>query len=310
MTKTIIENLVFEGGGTKGAAYAGCMEVMEDLGLLSQIKQVAGTSAGSITSLLLACGSGSAGLTEAIDDTNFQSFIYDRGGDLCEIWRAYFHYGLHTGDPFVKTMKSYIKKYAGDEEITFAQLDELIAQKPETFKKLTVVASNLTTQVPEKFNSEKTPDVPLWKAVRASMSIPLIFEPMNIDGNLYVDGGVSWNYPIDIFDTVILDENGDETYDRNPATLGFFLEPQKLFEKDHQYYPTDDKITSLKTFAIAMLDFALDNANSKNLHPDDKARTVFIDDLGVSGTSFTTSPEMIQKLIISGKTATQAYFAK
>jgi len=47
-------NLVFEGGGIKGIAYAGALEVLEKENILSDIKRVAGTSAGAITATLLA----------------------------------------------------------------------------------------------------------------------------------------------------------------------------------------------------------------------------------------------------------------
>ena len=49
-----ITNLVFEGGGVKGIAYAGALEALEEANLLAQITAVAGTSAGAITSCLLA----------------------------------------------------------------------------------------------------------------------------------------------------------------------------------------------------------------------------------------------------------------
>ena len=46
-----IENLVFKGGGVLGIAYAGAIESLEEKGLLKNIKRVAGTSAGSNTSM-------------------------------------------------------------------------------------------------------------------------------------------------------------------------------------------------------------------------------------------------------------------
>lgn len=45
-------NLVFEGGGVKGIAYVGAMEVLEEKGILKNITRVGGTSAGAINALL------------------------------------------------------------------------------------------------------------------------------------------------------------------------------------------------------------------------------------------------------------------
>ena len=76
MTKVSIEEvkyLAFGGGGGKGVAYIGALEVMEELGIISyynkekdsktyrrinndKIKGVAGTSVGSVVALLVACG--------------------------------------------------------------------------------------------------------------------------------------------------------------------------------------------------------------------------------------------------------------
>lgn len=311
LKNTEIENLVFEGGGTKGAAYVGCMKVMNDLGLLHKVKRVAGTSAGSITAALLACGSGYEGLKEAIDHTDFSTFVDDKGWILSDIYRLFWHYGFHTADPFVAVLKKYIGKYGGDPELTFAQLDQKIKNHPNgRFKHLTVISSNLTRQKSQIFDHQRSPDLPIWKAVRASMSIPLIFEPFQIKGDYYVDGGLSWIFPIDVYDKTHLEKNGDEKYERNPATLGFYLEQHDLVKDGKEYNPPSVKINSLRSFATAMIGYMMETANSKHLHPDDVARTVFIDDLGVSGTTFNTSKEMIQKLIESGRKATEAYFDK
>ena len=71
--KDDVRYLAFEGGGGKGVAYIGAIEVMEELEILSytnkylynrtvnrldpeKIKGISGTSVGSVVALLLACG--------------------------------------------------------------------------------------------------------------------------------------------------------------------------------------------------------------------------------------------------------------
>ena len=49
-------NLVFEGGGVKGIAYSGALAVLEERGILPQIRRVGGASAGTINAALLALG--------------------------------------------------------------------------------------------------------------------------------------------------------------------------------------------------------------------------------------------------------------
>ena len=47
------KNLVFEGGGVKGIAYVGALEVLDKEGILKNIKRVAGTSAGAMVAVLV-----------------------------------------------------------------------------------------------------------------------------------------------------------------------------------------------------------------------------------------------------------------
>src|SRR5207244_4266854 len=59
---TPAENLVFQGGGSKGLAYIGVVETLEERGDLQCVKRVAGTSAGAITATLVALGCSSTEL--------------------------------------------------------------------------------------------------------------------------------------------------------------------------------------------------------------------------------------------------------
>ena len=47
------KNLVFEGGGVKGIAYVGALEVLEKEGILQDVERVAGTSAGAMMAVLV-----------------------------------------------------------------------------------------------------------------------------------------------------------------------------------------------------------------------------------------------------------------
>ena len=55
-SKYHFKNLVFEGGGVKGIAYVGALEVLDREGILKDIKRVAGTSAGAMVAVLIGLG--------------------------------------------------------------------------------------------------------------------------------------------------------------------------------------------------------------------------------------------------------------
>jgi NTE family protein len=60
------KNLVFEGGGVKGIAYSGALQVLEQQNIMSDIKRVAGTSAGAITAALVALGANGKDVAEIV----------------------------------------------------------------------------------------------------------------------------------------------------------------------------------------------------------------------------------------------------
>jgi len=212
-------NLVFEGGGVKGIAYAGAISVLEDRDILPDIQRVAGTSAGAITAALLALGATSERIGEIVGRTDFRKFMDDSWGVVRDINRLVKEYGWYKGDRFAEWMKQHISELTeGRADMTFGQLAELAGDEGTTsyqsgyrYKKLWMVVSDLSTRRPRVFSAETTPDVPIWQAVRMSMSIPLFFASVDCEGHVMVDGGVTWNYPVDLFDDLKYLREGDET---------------------------------------------------------------------------------------------------
>lgn len=74
--------------------------------------------------------------------------------------------------------------------LTFAELYAL------TRRELAIVVTNLSTRRMEIHSYKHTPDTLVLSSLMASMSIPLLFPPIQIQGNSYVDGGLVNNFPI------------------------------------------------------------------------------------------------------------------
>ncbi len=74
------KNLVFEGGGVKGIAYVGAMEVLGENGVLENIQRVGGTSAGAINTLLLGLNYSLDETKQILSDLDFRSFLDDSWG--------------------------------------------------------------------------------------------------------------------------------------------------------------------------------------------------------------------------------------
>ncbi len=156
-----IENLVFEGGGAKGVVYVGAIQALEDNHVLGEVKRVGGSSAGSITAMLLAVGYTSDEikyiLTEVLDmkslmDQRCQWDPKVKGPKgipvgISTIINVFKHKGAFKGDKFREVMKelladklknrieAYLKeKYADlfEEERAFSKknnFDEVMTQR-------------------------------------------------------------------------------------------------------------------------------------------------------------------------------------
>ena len=91
-------NLVFEGGGVKGIAYVGAMQVLAERGLLNDIRRVGGTSAGAINALIFALGYDLAEQQGILRSTDFGKFMDDSFGFIRDVWRLTTKFGWHRGD--------------------------------------------------------------------------------------------------------------------------------------------------------------------------------------------------------------------
>jgi NTE family protein len=324
MPNSQFRNLVFEGGGVKGIAYAGALSVLESKGILQDITRVAGTSAGAITATLVAVGCSAKDVLDIVGGTPFRDFMDANFGLIRNTDRLLHDYGWYKGDTFAQWIQKILDAHGGKMDLTFGELRKLVQNNPGSKRKeLLVVGSNISAEIPQVFSADTTPDMPIWRAVRISMSIPLFFAAVKDDAkhSIFVDGGVTWNYPVDVFDDrkYVADPKAaqpvnypttwgpDHVY--NKETLGFRLgtRDEILQEKGLATRPPteiDDFIGYLK----GVVEFMLEVLNRSHLHENDWHRTVFLDTLGVRSTQFDLADDTVTKLVASGQEGANAYF--
>ncbi len=283
------KNLVFEGGGVKGVAYAGALQTLESLGVLEKIERVAGTSAGAITSCLVSLRYTPAQITTTIKNMDLGSFD-DKEGVL----KKFHNYGIHPGKTFLEWIKKQIanSNHGFDENATFEDFQKAGCRD------LRVFASDIYIHEVREFSFRKTPKVIVAEAVRASMSIPLYFNAWqfsnnNPDNHLYVDGGMVYNYPITAFD------EGSP----NQETLGLRLE-----DVDKKRVVNDFGYGHWIKYVKNTFDTLLRAQNIEfNKNPNHSNRSIIIDDLGIGATDFDISDAEKDNLIANGEKATQTF---
>ena len=280
-----VTNLVFEGGGVKGVAYCGALQELESQGILAGIRRVAGTSAGAITAALVAAGCTPEELTAAMFDLDFRSF---EDGELEGPVRVVEHYGWYRGQAFLTWMRGQVEAKLGSPGATF---DDLMTARHVDLR---VVATNLATRSAQVFSVAATPTVPVAEAVRMSMSIPLFFAAVTYGGEVHVDGGAVWNYPIEIFDDPVV----------TPATIGFRLDNLSAPP------PPPVHIGNLAEYGKGLWETIMNaQGGFYTRNPEDVRRSVVIDDLGLRATDFGLTDAQKHALIDNGTKATRAFLA-
>lgn len=324
-------NLVFEGGGVKGIAYVGAMQVLDNRAILPHIRRVGGASAGAINALIFALGYGILEQNEILHSTDSRKFMDDSFGVIRDIRRLARDFGWHKGDFFSGWVGDLIKDRLGSATATFADLRD--AGRPELY----MIGTNLSTGYAEIFSAERHADMPLATAVRITMSIPLFFAAVRHGArqDVYVDGGVQLNYPVKVFDRMryidtenepaaaretsyynkanasfLLERPGRSPYVYNRQTLGMRLDTQEEIGLYRYDEPLDGKpIKGFTDYARSLLGALMNAQENMHLHGDDWQRTVYINTLDVGTIDFEISNDKKQALILEGISGAENYFA-
>lgn len=157
--------LALGGGAARGFAHIGVIQVLEEAGIRADV--VVGTSAGSVVAALYASGK---------SGTQLQSVAQGMEEASLSDWRLpLFKPGILKGEALAR----FISK-----QVDARQLQELPMR-------LGVVATDLRNGQAILFERGDTAT-----AVRASSAIPALFEPVNIGGRDYVDGGLVAPVPV------------------------------------------------------------------------------------------------------------------
>ncbi|MBN1930120.1 MAG: patatin-like phospholipase family protein [Desulfobacterales bacterium] len=322
-------NLVFEGGGVKGIAYIGALDVLSEKNITPKIERIGGTSAGAINAILLGLCFSPKETKEILWSLNFNDFMDDSWGIARDTKRLIEQFGWYKGDFFRKWIGKLIRQKTGNSESTFADIEAM--KQKNKFKSLYFMATNLSTSYSEVFSVEHTPRMCVADAVRMSMSIPLFFAAMrSMRGDVYVDGGVLNNYPIKLFDRkkYLITDNFSETiyykkinkeistsdrpiseYVYNKETLGFRLDTREEISvfRDHAE-PPHKKIDDFFNYTWGLISTVLEAQQNAHLHSDDWARTVYIDTIGVNTTDFDLTDAKKKELVKSGREGAVKYF--
>jgi len=199
--------LVLSGGGAKGIAHIGLIKALEDNDI--PIDYITGTSMGAIVGGLYACGYTPEEMMALI---NSRYFSYMATGEADPSLTYYFAREAPSPQMFSKSLgrrdssarnvfnpQSLISPMPmnfGFMQIFAAYTARCGGNYDRLFVPFRCVASDVSAKHKLVMGSGK-----LEESIRASMSFPLVFQAIQIDGVTLYDGGVYDNFPVDVMMT-------------------------------------------------------------------------------------------------------------
>jgi predicted acylesterase/phospholipase RssA len=186
--------LVLSGGAALGFAHVGFLKLLEEVGI--PIDAVAGNSMGSLIGGLYAAGYSPGDIEAVAKQINWAQVFLNEGADrtdgLMEERRPFFTLAFDRSGTGVR------KGLLPDQNITLllsrlmyrVSMLERFEDLPLPFRTIAVdIANGITVPLERGV---------LYRAMRASMSLPLIFPPVPLNGTYFVDGGILDNNPVDL----------------------------------------------------------------------------------------------------------------
>ncbi|MDD3875263.1 MAG: patatin-like phospholipase family protein [Bacteroidales bacterium] len=209
--------LVLSGGGVRGFAHLGVIKALNEYGIYPDI--IAGTSAGAIAAALYADGYKPDEAVAIFKEKELLKYI--------ELIIPRTSLVKMTG--MIKLLNNYLRA---------KQFEEL--KTP-----IIIAASNINTGKCEYFSKGE-----LIKPLVASASIPILFNPVNINDNYFIDGGVLDNFPIKTVEK------------KAEKIIGVFVNPVNY----------QDNFNNIKNIAVRSFQISI----NKNMHEESKKCDIFI----------------------------------
>lgn len=221
--------LVFSGGGAKGLAHIGTLKALEENQI--PIDYITGTSMGGIVGAMYAAGYSPKQIEQIAVSKEFQNWV---NGRYTSDYTYYFQknapnasmltakVAIDTGFHF-----SFRSNIINDIPLNFAFLElfsQASAVSKDNFDNLFVPYRCMVADV----LSQKSITVSkgsLAEAVRATMTVPIVYRPIKLDGKYVFDGGLYNNFPADVMekefkpDYVIGANVSSKTYNEYPKNI-------------------------------------------------------------------------------------------
>ena len=186
----MIDTLILSGGGPSGVAYAGILKALTDYNILKreELNEIITTSVGIIFAILYLLDYTILQIEKIVLETDLTKIL---NSDDLEIDDLLVKFGLFSNKPIGDSISSFIRHKTDKNDLTlkeFYDYSKII---------LTVKVYNVDRGKTEYLNYKNTPDISLTKLSMMTTAIPYLFQPVEFEKYLYVDGGLKGHLPIE-----------------------------------------------------------------------------------------------------------------
>ncbi|HIF9199173.1 TPA: patatin-like phospholipase family protein [Photobacterium damselae] len=294
---------VFQGGGCKALAFVGAYSEARARGV--NFSEVAGTSAGSIFAALIAAGATPEYLENLIDRIDFNNFNKPADKDISSKYgykkhqkKRNFARKVFKNNKEIVSLLDFLdnlglysseelESWLNDELRNLLNIENKIVKFRDLKLPLHVIATDIINQKQKVWNYDTSPDESVAFAIRCSCSIPLYFQPVNME---YVDGGLVSNLP-----SFSLNDNEGHF----EKILCFTL------------HSKPENIDGIKSYLESIAGAVVDGAVQIQEMLQHNTYNIVIKDLPVTTTGFDLiNNDLVQKILTIGKEAAANFFNK
>ena len=186
----MIDTLILSGGGPSGVAYAGILKALTNYNILKrdELNEIITTSVGIVFAILYLLDYNILQIEKIVLEADITKIL---NMDDLEIDNLLVKFGLFSNKQIGDSISSFIRHKTNKNDLTLKELYD--------YSKivLTVKVYNVDIGKTEYLNYKNTPDISLTKLSMMTSAIPYLFQPVEFENELYVDGGLKGHFPIE-----------------------------------------------------------------------------------------------------------------
>lgn len=184
-----IDTIIFGGAGHKSPFYIGVIKALIELDIKKNIKTIYGSSGGAFFALILTLDMEISQMIDILLYLQPKGFHNITTESVLQFDETM---GFDDGSKIIQILQQILKINNINPYITLKEYFDICGIE------LNFSVTNITLMKNEIFNYKNNPDMFLFSAIIASMSLPILIKPFKLNNYLYIDGSITNDLPFNL----------------------------------------------------------------------------------------------------------------